>query len=106
MNEVLRVHQDVVLWFRSYLTSSRRVGMFADRGCGSTFASGDAEPIVDVQRGAAHLACLSERHLCLWSGGQHRELLCRLGVGEAGPFWRCVWHPGGAVLAVLVRTTL
>ena len=47
---VLRVHQDVVLWFRSHLTSSRRVGMFADRGCGSTFASGDAEPIVDVQR--------------------------------------------------------
>ena len=46
--EVLRVHQDVVLWFRSHLTSSRRVGMFADRGCGSTFASGDAEPIVDV----------------------------------------------------------
>ena len=80
--------------------------MLRDAWGGSTFAPGDAEPIIDVQHGVAHLACLSERHLYLWSGGQHRELLCRLGVGEAGPYWRCVWHPGGAVLAVLVRTAL
>ena len=63
MNEVLRVHQDVVLWFRSYLTSSRRVGMFADRGCGSTFASGDAEPIVDVHGASS-----------AWSSGSARPL--------------------------------
>ena len=79
--------------------------MLASAGC-STFASGDAKPIVDVQRGVAHLACLSERHVYIWSLGQHRELLCRLGVGEVGPYRRCVWHPAGAVLAVLVRTAL
>jgi hypothetical protein len=82
-----------------------RGAMLASASC-STFASGDAEPIVDVQRGVSHLACLSERHVYIWSLGQHRELLCRLGVGEVGPYWRCVWHPAGAVLAVLVRMAL
>ena len=76
--------------------------MLADPSEHCSFTAGDAEPILDVQRGSTYLACLSERHLYLWSCGQRCELLCRQTADDAvPPYRRCVWHPDGDALAVL-----
>ena len=79
--------------------------MLADPSEHCSFTAGDAEPILDVQRGSTYLACLSERHLYLWSCSQRCELLCRQTADDAvPPYRRCVWHPDGDALAVLARS--
>tara|TARA_B110001452_G_scaffold199020_1_gene168987 strand:- start:727 stop:867 length:141 start_codon:yes stop_codon:yes gene_type:complete len=38
----------------------------------SSFSAGDGEAIVDIKAGSHHIACLSERHLYIWSSGPRR----------------------------------
>ena len=38
----------------------------------SSFSAGDGEAIIDIKAGSHHIACLSERHLYIWSSGPRR----------------------------------
>ena len=56
--------------FRVHETLGR--SMLNEPFAASSFSAGDGEAIVDIKAGSHHIACLSERHLYIWSSGPRR----------------------------------